>query len=106
MNKKGQVIGFALLTAAFVFIIVAFVTIEPLKENLNSTRATDSLNCPGTDTFNQTQFDADTGNFFETLNKRGTCFVTGISMVWFIGAFLIAVVIWVVRNWRRRPTPR
>ena len=102
MNNKGQVIGFALITVAFIFVIASFIVIEPMKESLNATRSTSSLNCPGTDNFNQTAFDSQTT--FEKLNKRGTCFVTGISMVWFVGAFLIAVVTWVVRNWRKRPT--
>lgn len=100
-GKKSQigVIGFALLVAAFVFIITAFVTIDPLKENLDVARDNTSLNCPGTTGFNQTDYDDDTA--FERQVRRPTCFVTGLTMVYFIGSFLIAVLVWVSVKWRK-----
>ncbi len=102
MNKKGQkgVFGFALLVLAFVFIIGAFATIDPLKETLDDARDTTSLNCRGTTGFNQTAFDDDEDNNINKLTRRTTCFVTGLTLVYFIGAFLIATLIWVVAKWR------
>ncbi len=101
MNKKAQKssFGFALLILAFLFIITAFATIDPLKETLDEARDGTSLNCPGTLNFNQTDYDND--NSLERLTRRPTCLVTGFSMVYFIGSFIIAVSIWVVANWRR-----
>lgn len=101
MNKLGKsgVFGFALLIVVFVFIITSFVTIEPMKEALNATRSTSSLNCPRTSGFNQTAYDEDSK--FNRLVRRPTCFVTGLSLVYFIGAFLIAVLVWLVTNWRK-----
>ncbi len=98
-NKRGQktLIGFALLTVFFVLIIAAFATIEPFKEFLDDARDSTELNCKGTLGFNQTDFDDD--NALEKLTRRPTCFVTGISMVWFIGSFLIAALVWLFRNW-------
>ena len=58
----------------------------------------DKLNCPGTPDFNQADYDNDSK--LEKLNVRPTCLVTGLSMVWFIGAFIIAAFMWLVRNWR------
>lgn len=100
-NKRGQkaVFGFALVALVFIFYFGAAALIEPLKESLNSARDNDSLNCPGTSTFNQTDYDDD--NSLEKLTKRPTCFVTGITMVYFIGAFLLSVLVWLVANWRR-----
>lgn len=95
---KG-VFGFALLMLVFLFIITVFVTIEPLKEALDDVRDTTSLNCPGTSSFNQTDYDDDTR--VEKLTRRPVCFVTGFSMVYFIGSFIIAVFVWLVTNWRR-----
>ncbi len=100
-NKRGQqfVIGFSLLMVVFVLWLVAFALIPLLTESLDEIRGgTTSLNCPGTPDFNQTIFEADSQ--FNKTAKRPTCFVTGISMVWFIGAFLVAVIAWLVRNWR------
>ncbi len=107
MNNKGQMVGFALLTAVFVFILIAFVTIEPLKENLDTARDSTSLNCRGTINFNQTAFDEDEDNTIAKLTRRPTCFVTGLTMVWFIGSYLVFVVMWLAKNWtkkRRIPT--
>ena len=99
MNKRGAsiVLGFALLTAAFVFMIAAFATIDPFKETLDDARNTDALNCPGTTDFNGTTYQNDSN--LNRLVRRPTCFVTGISMVYFIGAFLIGIIAWVFRNW-------
>lgn len=101
MNKKGRsaVFGFALLAVVFLFIITANVTIEPFKETLDEVRGTSSLNCPGTLTFNQTDYDDD--NALEKLTRRPTCFITGISMVYFVGSFIIAAFVWLTVNWRR-----
>ncbi|KKN08449.1 hypothetical protein LCGC14_1056530 [marine sediment metagenome] len=102
MNSKGQMVGFALLTAVFVFILVAFVTIEPLKETLDTARDSTALNCKGTTNFNQTAFDDDEGNTINKLTRRPTCFVTGLSMVWFIFVYVIAVIMWLGNNWRKK----
>ncbi len=100
-NKKAQksaVLGLALVMAFFVFVLVLFALIDPFKENLDTARDNTDLNCPGTAGFDQTDFNNDTN--FEKLVRRPTCFVTGITMIYFIGAFLIASVVWVARNWR------
>ncbi|KKN65810.1 hypothetical protein LCGC14_0477460 [marine sediment metagenome] len=102
MNKRGQMVGFALLTAVFVFILIAFVTIEPLKENLDNARDSTALNCRGTVNFNQTAFDNDEGNTIAKLTRRPTCFVSGLTMVWFIGTYLIFVVMWLAKNWTKK----
>lgn len=99
MNKRAQktVFGFALVILFFIFMIGAFATIEPMKEFLNDARDSTSLNCKGTDNFNQTAFDEDTT--FQRLVRRPTCFVTGLTLVYFIGAFLIAAIVWLVKSW-------
>lgn len=101
MRKKGQsgVVGFALVAIAFVFILTLFAIIEPFKETLDDARDTDSLNCPGTLNFNQTAYDLD--NSLQRLTRRPTCFVTGLSMVYFVLAFIMALITWMVRKWRR-----
>lgn len=103
MNKKGLtgIVGFSLISVLFVFIIVLFVTIEPFKETLNTVRGGDHLNCRGVSDFNQTKYDHDSNDTIHQLTRRPTCFATGISMVWWVLAFLIAAFAWVVRNWRR-----
>jgi uncharacterized membrane-anchored protein len=103
MNTKGQkgIYGFALLMVLFVLVIVSFTTIEPMKENLDDSRGTSSLNCKGTIGFNQTAYDLDNDNKIAKLTKRPTCFVTGLSMVWFIGAFIIGAFGWLIKNWRK-----
>ncbi len=103
MNKKGlsAVLGFGLLAAALVFILTAFAIIDPFKEGLDDARDTSSLNCQGTPNFNQTAFDLDTDNTINRLTRRTTCVATGFGMVYFVGAFLLAVVVWVTRNWRK-----
>lgn len=100
MNTKGQgqfAIGMAILVAAFIFLLALFSTIDPLKENLDTIRGNSALNCPGTPDFNQSSFDDDTD--LQKLGRRSTCFVTGITMVWLVGSFLIGLVIWVFKNW-------
>ncbi len=101
MNKKAQrgVFGFAILMLLFIFVITLFATIGPFKEFLDTARDTTSLNCVGTTNFNQSDFDDDTT--LEKLTRRPTCFVTGMSMVYFVGSFLLAAVVWMVDNWRR-----
>ena len=104
MNKKGQksgVLGFALITIAFVIMITAFATIEPFKEFLDTARDSTALNCKGTPNFNQTAFDNDESSPLNKLTRRPTCFVTGISMVYFIFAILIGLITWLLRNWRK-----
>ena len=104
MNNKGQVIGFILLIAAFFFILTAFALIPIFKDTLNDARDSTSLNCRGTPGFNETAFQEDTTNssVLARLTRRPTCFITGISMVWFELAFLFAVVIWLTRNWTKK----
>lgn len=101
MNKKAQrgILGISFLILALLFIITSFVTIEPLKEALDSARDNAELNCPGTDGFNQTDYDDD--NALERQVRRPTCFITGITMVYFVGSFLISVVVWLVSKWSR-----
>lgn len=107
MNNKAQTVGLALLIAWFVFIIVLFVTIEPLKETLDTARSGSNLNCKGTTTFNQTAYDNDEDSTIAKLTKRPVCVVTGISMLWFVGAFLVASTGWLAKNWaKKRRTPR
>ena len=98
-GKQGTFLvrGFALLTVFMLFFLALMVTIEPFKEVFDDARGNSSLNCPGTPNFNQSDFDDD--DKFDKINKRPVCFVTGIGMVWFVGAFLIASIMWVVRNW-------
>lgn len=105
MNKRGVFgVGMALLIVAFVIILALFATIDPLTENLDSSRdgtgLNTGLNCPGTPNHNAADYSNDTD--FEKLVRRPTCFVTGISMVWFVFAVLLATTVWVVSNWRRR----
>lgn len=101
MNRKGIFeVGMALLMILFVIVLTLFATIEPFKESLDSIRGTSSLNCPNTPNFNSTQYGEDTS--FEKLVRRPTCFVTGVSMVWFVSFVLFAAVTWVVANWRKK----
>ena len=102
MNNRGQVIGFALFLAWFVFILVLFVTIDPFKESLDTIRGTSSLNCPGTPGFNQTTFDLDESNELNKLTRRPTCFVTGISMIYYVFSFLIASTSWLALNFVKK----
>lgn len=100
--KKGQssfLVGIALLLVFFLILVTLSALINPFKETLDNNRGTSSLNCPNTPNFNQTDYSDDSQ--FEKLVKRPTCFVTGISMVYYIGAIIIASVVWVYRNWVR-----
>lgn len=101
MNKKAQrtAFGFGLLVVFFILAITSFALIDPFKEFLDTARNSDSLNCKGTVDFNQTAFQED--NTLEKLTRRPTCFVTGLSMIYFIGAFLIGAVVWLGKNWRK-----
>ena len=100
MNKKGQkmLIGFSLSMVVLILILVTFGLIPVFKESLDESRGNIHLNCPGTPNFNQTAYDED--NDFNQLVRRPTCFITGISMIWFIGAFLLALFVWLVSNFR------
>ncbi len=102
MNKKGQIVGAALLLAVFVFSLVLFSTIDPLKENLDTARDNTELNCRGTPGFNETAFDNDETSKLNKLTRRPTCFVTGLTMVYFIFSFLITMIVWLARNWTRK----
>ncbi len=95
----NSTLGFVLLIIFFLLAVTTFAFIEPFKEALDNNRGTSSLNCPGTVGHDETDYNNDTS--FEKLVRRPTCFVTGMSMVWFIAAFLIAAVSWVVKNWRK-----
>ncbi len=101
MNKKAQkaVFGFAFLAVAVIFLIAVLSTVDLFKEVLDDVRDTTSLNCPGTTGFDQTDYDNDTST--EKLTRRPTCFITGISMVYFVGSFIIALAAWLVANWRK-----
>lgn len=99
MNNNGQ-LGFAFLLVFFIVALAAFATIEPFKENLDAARSGGILNCPGTPDFNQTDYNDDTRH--EKLIQRPTCFVTGITMAWFILAVLITGAMWVARNWTKK----
>ncbi len=102
MNKKAQTatftLGFGLLAVFFVLFLILGSIIPPFKESLDESRGTSSLNCPGTPGHNATAY-AEDGDF-NRLVRRPTCFVTGVSMVWFIVTFLIASSMWVISNWR------
>jgi len=103
MNNRGQkaTLGFAFLLVAFILIITAFATIEPMKEFLDTARGSKDLNCKGTVDFNQTAYDEDDDNSIARLTRRPTCFITGITMIYFIGSFLIAVAVWTIAKWRK-----
>lgn len=99
MRSKAQV-GMVFVLIGALIILVSFAFIEPLKESLDNNRGGDTLNCPGTPTFNQSLFDNQT--LLDKLNYRPTCAVTGFSLVYFIGFILIGVVVWVYKNWRSK----
>lgn len=98
MNNRGQLkatlgIGVVLIVAIIFFILIAFT--DPIKEQLDNIRgnsSVSSLNCPGTPGFNQTDYDDDTTG--ERLLKRPTCFATGMYLVYFACAVLIAAFVW------------
>ena len=95
MNKKGQLF-MAYLVVFFVIVLVLFGLIDVFKTMLDANRGAATLNCPGTPDFNPTSYAAN--STFEKLVYRPTCFVTGISLVWFVFAVIIAGIIWVYRR--------
>ena len=102
MNKLGQMggaRGFALLMVFFVLIIGVFVTIDPFKESLDEVRGNINLNCPGTPNHDVADYNNDTD--FEKFVRRPTCFVTGITMIYFIFSFLVAAIVWLGVNWSK-----
>lgn len=99
MNRKAQLVSFSLILIAFLLTLTVFALIPVFKETLDDSRGNSNLNCPGTPEFNVTQYDED--GDFNQLVRRPTCFTTGIYMVYFIMAFLIAVVSWVALNFRK-----
>lgn len=101
-SKRGQksfMVGIALILVFFLVMITTFATIPIFKETLDNIRNGNSLNCVGTPDFNSTDFNDDSD--FEKLVKRPTCFVTGLTMVYFVFSVLIAGVVWVGANWRK-----
>lgn len=103
MNRIGGfTLGMGLLMVFFILAITSFALIEPFKESLDNNRGGTTLNCPGTSTFNQTAYDLDTNENRRFLTRRPTCFITGISMIWFISAFIIAAIVWLAATWRKK----
>lgn len=106
MNKKGIFeVGMVFLLIFFLIAITVFATIEPLKESLDASRDgtvggdNSGLNCPGTPNFNGDDYQNDSS--LEKLTRRPTCFITGISMVFFVSVVLFTYAGWVVSNWRK-----
>ena len=91
MNSRGTLMPY--LVVFFLLALAMFALIDPLKTNLDANRGGSTLNCPGTSDFNTTSYGEQTT--FSKLVYRPTCFVTGVSMVWFVGAFLLAAIGWV-----------
>lgn len=105
MNLKGQGgVGFVILLVGVLFILTAFALIPIFKEVLDDARDTSSLNCQGTTNFNATAFqeDSDNSSSLARLTRRPTCFITGMSMVWFELAFVFGVVTWVGVNFTKK----
>jgi len=102
MNRKGGfIMGMMVTLVFFILILALFGMIEPLKENFDTARGSGStLNCPGTPTHDPVDYANDTTE--QKLIRRPVCFVTGLGLVWFVGAFLIASVIWVFSKWTGR----
>lgn len=102
-NKRGGfTVGIAIALLAFFFIIIAFTTIEPLKNALDNIRGGDGLNCRGTATFNETAYNDDTTDKVSRLTRRPTCFITGIGMVFFVLAIVIAIFVWAEQMWGKQ----
>lgn len=106
MNNKAQV-ALVYVFVIFLVFLVTFALISVFKDNMdkgrgysNSGTGTSGLNCPGTPTFNQTDYDEDTAS--QKLIRRPTCFVTGLSLVWFVGAILVTGIMWVYKRWVAR----
>ena len=101
MDKRGQafvVKGFAFAIFAFFMILATFSLIDVHKENLDSTRGTSSLNCPGTPGFDSTDYGNDTD--FEKLVRRPTCFVTGMSFFYWNFSIIIALGVWLFSRFK------
>lgn len=107
MNKKGQSfqVGAVFLLIFLMLAITLFGLIDPIKETLDVNRnytiqgEVIGLNCPGVEGHNAEDYANDTTS--ERLIRRPTCFVTGISLVWFVSVVLFVGLGWVVRNWRQ-----
>jgi len=99
VNNIGQ-LGLAFVLVFFIVAITTFALITPMKTVLDDTRSgnSTSLNCPGAPDFNQALWDAD--DVHDKLRKRPVCFVTGLTMVYFVFAVLIFGIIWAYRKWR------
>ena len=89
MNKRGGY-WLAWVTLSLVLLITLSATISPLMDSLNTTRQGTALNCPDVSDFNSTRYDAQ--NSFEKLVYRPTCFVTGLSILYWVFSVLIAIV--------------
>jgi hypothetical protein len=99
MNSKGSIM-LAFLVVVLLIILVVFALVGVFKETLDANRGSDTLNCIGTDSFNRTAYDQQTTT--EKLTYRTTCFVTGISLSYFVLMVIGSAFIWLYRNWRRR----
>lgn len=99
MNIKGGFTSGMMFTiVAAILVLSVFALISPFKENMDTARGLSStLNCPGTPDFDQTDFNNDTTS--QKLIRRPTCFVTGMSLIWFVGAYLISVTVWLFGKW-------
>ena len=96
MNKYGQ-IWMLYMLVVFIVIIFLFAAIPAFKETLDESRGLDStLNCPGTPTHDLTDYQDDTTA--QKLIRRPVCFVTGLYMVYFIGAVMLGYVVWAYRS--------
>jgi hypothetical protein len=98
MNKLGIFgLGFAFIMVFIIVVLCLFVLIDPFKETLDNVRGSKSLNCPGTPNFNSTDYSVD--NDAGRLIKRPVCFVTGLSMVYWVLSVAIAWMVWVYSKW-------
>lgn len=100
MNNKGQLF-FVYIMVFFLLAITAFALIEPFKDSLDRNRgyASSGLNCPNTADFNVTSYNNQSTG--DKVIYRPVCFVTGLSMAWFVSAILLTGVTWVYNNWRK-----
>ncbi len=98
-NKQGQVWAVFIIIGIFLMIVL-FSTIDIWKESLDTARQRDNLNCRDVDDFDEVAYENQTDS--EKLSKRPTCFVTGISMFWFMAAYIFAVIVWIVKQTRRK----
>lgn len=90
--------GIMFTIVGVILILSLFVFISPFKENLDNARGLSStLNCPGTPDHDVTDYQNDTTA--QRLIRRPTCFVTGLSLVFFVGVYLVAVIVWLYSKW-------